>query len=799
MRDHPDLDRMRTTEEFAAALREVLAGRTVRQIAQATETLAANARTHRTRRGDNAGMPMPVPVSSSAIGCYLKGDRLPPEPALRTLLAIPGVAAGVRVEDWVTALQTLRVPPGPGVPGAVRVRDANPRLLGVHPAIEVAGATSVLPGYVERDIDAADGGLRSRLRTASTAGGFVLLVGESSVGKTRSAYEALQAVLPGWWLVDPTDPAVLPDLVAGGNAGHVVVWLDELQRHIARGLTSAVIKALLQKKDPVVVVGTLWPDRYLRWSELPCDGDDDQAEARAIVGLAEVVPVERTLSSPERARATCLAEAGDPRIREALAVTDYGLTQTLAGGPQLMARWRMAADPYAKALLTAAIDATRLTVFESVATEAVLTEDLLRAAATGYLDDRSRAEAPAAWFERAVEYAVTRLRGASSALHPVAADVGRTAGYVVADYLAQEGDRERRAVSVPDATWHALRHHMTDPEVLDHLGLNATRRLRFQDAEHFYATAFAKGQRVSGHRLADLERRRRDTDGLRHGVTALNQWPYGTRTARWRRMAFGSRDYLPELRHLADQGIESARFELARWYAYRGDVEILESRAPDGCVESARRLADLLADRRDLRGLRAIVERDTQLAASFAADRLAQHLINRGEVSSAEEFLRQLPEHSESSRERYRLEQLAAGRSAVVAEPEPEDRAAARIAVGRLVHQGRVDESRRLMSAWAGEDPAINAFFVTWLADRDEFDELRERANSQNRAAARRLVDVLAHRGNFPGLWAEVVAGTREACWALITLFEARRLPEARYLRRRGVTGATIPDRCVPG
>ena len=48
--------------------------------------------------------------------------------------------------------------------------------------------------------------------------------------------------------------------------------------------------------------------------------------------------------------------------RLALGAVGYGLTQTLAAAPQLVARWEdaRAADPYAWAVLTAALDAARL-------------------------------------------------------------------------------------------------------------------------------------------------------------------------------------------------------------------------------------------------------------------------------------------------------------------------------------------------------------------------------------------------------------------------------------------------------
>ena len=92
----------------------------------------------------------------------------------------------------------------------------------------------------------------------------------------------------------------------------------------------------------------------------------------------------------------------------------YGLTQTLAAAPQLVARWQDAqtASPYAWAVLTAALDAARL------GARAPLSADFLRAAAPGYCTSQQQAEAPDDWFEQALAYATGKLHGAAAALAP---------------------------------------------------------------------------------------------------------------------------------------------------------------------------------------------------------------------------------------------------------------------------------------------------------------------------------------------------------------------------------------------
>jgi hypothetical protein len=91
---------------------------------------------------------------------------------------------------WLAAAMDSGSPP----PGGVLVNEADPRRLGVHAAISVPGAPDgIPPEYVPRDADEGEPGVRARVAAASGAGGFVLLVGGSSVGKTRCAYEAVAA------------------------------------------------------------------------------------------------------------------------------------------------------------------------------------------------------------------------------------------------------------------------------------------------------------------------------------------------------------------------------------------------------------------------------------------------------------------------------------------------------------------------------------------------------------------------------------------------------------------------------
>jgi len=67
----------------------------------------------------------------------------------------------------------------------VRIREACPRLLDVHASIRIGGDDAEIPVYVPRDLDEQ---LRTAVAAASAHGGLVLLVGGSSVGKTRALF-----------------------------------------------------------------------------------------------------------------------------------------------------------------------------------------------------------------------------------------------------------------------------------------------------------------------------------------------------------------------------------------------------------------------------------------------------------------------------------------------------------------------------------------------------------------------------------------------------------------------------------
>jgi hypothetical protein len=609
--------------------------------------------------------------------------------------------------------------------GAVRVSEADPRRLGVHAAISVPGVPDeALPEYVPRDVDAAESGVRAKVTAAAERGGFVLLVGGSSVGKTRSAVEAVKELLPDWWLVHPAGPDQVAALAAAPPP-RTVVWLDELQRYLdgEHGLTGGVVRALLNAPHPAVIIGTMWPDFYAVYTAMPTSPDvDPHSREREVLDLAVVVRIDPELSPAEQDRARAAAPQ-DPRLRVALESAGYGLTQTLAAAPQLVARWEDAksADPYARAVLTAALDTARL------GARAPLSADLLRAAAPGYCTGQQRAEAPEDWLEQALAYATTRLHGAASALAPAAAGMGRIAGYTPADYLIQHATRKRRTELLPASTWDAILTHITDPADTARLASSAQDRLLYCYAIPLWRCAANAGADYATERLAELLADHGDLDGaeqvLRAGVEAGDP-NAGMRLGQ----LLGERGDLDGaeqvLRAMADAGDEDSAYWLSDWQAFTVNADLarklrspgvrLAMAEPGGyrlflvCEPHEVASIDRLAERGDLDELRGRAD----AGDSYALERLAVLLERRGDLDGAEQVLRG---HADDSPDAARhLAAMLAERGdlngaehVLRAQIAGGDREAGKQLGGLLAGQGRREEAEQLLRHGLNADGTI--------------------------------------------------------------------------------------------
>jgi len=190
-----------------------------------------------------------------------------------------------------------------------------------------------LPVYVPRDID-------DELRDKMTRSCFVLLVGDSTAGKTRTAYEAVAAMLYDHVLIAPHDRLAIS--VAASQAERYdkwVLWLDGLERYLGiDGLNRTLLARLLQLPGHHAIVSTMRASEHARYADPADYSEADQAareltsDARAVMEQANLIHLSREFTKAERERAT--QRRWDPRIADALAHADrYGVAEYLAAGP----------------------------------------------------------------------------------------------------------------------------------------------------------------------------------------------------------------------------------------------------------------------------------------------------------------------------------------------------------------------------------------------------------------------------------------------------------------------------------
>ncbi|WP_436535534.1 hypothetical protein [Actinoplanes sp. HUAS TT8] len=700
----PDPEQVQTLPEFALALNQLRGARSYKDLNRAAAA--------------SGGLP------GSTVSNLLNGKSVPGPDTVATFLT----ACGLSIEEqrpWRAAWERVSTSHLRAPMGAVRVRLARPRVLGVHGSIRVAGAVGELPPYVPRDVDAE---LRTAVTAAAVTGGLVLLVGGSSVGKTRTLWEAVSAVLAEWWLLHPADA---PALVAAAARPipRTVVWLDELQRYLNHpdGLPVGVLRSLVNANT--VVVATLWPDEYSSRAAPRTPGrPDPHANDRELLGLARTVTVPEKLSPEELNRATRLA--ADPRIRIALNTPDAGFTQVLAAGPALVSHWENApADQcYGKAVITAALDARR------VGAPAPVTRDFLTDAAPAYLTPGQQATAPADWLDRALAYATRPLHGAASALAPVPAGMGRVAGYLTADYLHQHARGARRTTALPDQVWQALvdHHH---PDDAGRLAGSAEGRGRSIYAEVLYRE-LAASVPYALDALVGLMKR----DG--RGQEAVN-----------------------EIRSLVERGVEHATWKLVDVLAEQGDIE--------AAVNIARgRVAS---------GEPRVIWRLTRVINVLDADEaisLIRPIADAGDVYAGLVLVRLLNQQGRTEEIEAHLRRHADGGS------EEHSRELVQL----LGRQGRAAELRERSEAG---DRNASYRLIRLLHEQGQVDELRQHADAGDESAAGLLAELLAAQGGKDELRKRSDAGDLDATYWLGRLLEQRGRSDEAITVLRGQAEAT--------
>ncbi|TMR07015.1 tetratricopeptide repeat protein [Actinomadura soli] len=432
------------------------------------------------------------------------------------LVAVPALLAIANVQDWralaaaaaispvaalfawvgrdrLTALaqhrdeQAKQLASGTFTPGGrlPRVREiTDPIAVGVHPAplrdpTEDGDPLSRdrVPVYVPRDIDL-------RLRDVLNHSGFLLLVGDSTAGKTRTAYEAMRATLPDHVFIAPEGRDGLSAAIeAAAKMRRCVLWLNDMEHYLgSEGLTRMAITELLAGNNHHrIILATLRAAEESRLTGAETapgeEGRQLQYDTQAVLDQADRIFLERNFTGTERGRAREMAEE-DPRISDALVHSgSYGLAEYLACGPELLREWENAwargTHPRGASLIEAAIDCCR------AGYTSPLPRALLSDLHVGYLSERGGARLRPEPEDRAWEWA-TRLRPSGNALlHPVGNDT-----FEVFDYLIDVVQRRTPAGQyVPERTLITALAYASPADSLSIAGA-AYSQGRYQLAEH---------------------------------------------------------------------------------------------------------------------------------------------------------------------------------------------------------------------------------------------------------------------------------------------------------------------------
>ncbi|MBT2446068.1 tetratricopeptide repeat protein [Streptomyces sp. ISL-43] len=356
-------------------------------------------------------------------------------------------------------------------------------LVGIHPYQHEDGDYTArnwnaLP-YVPRDIE-------TDLHAAVRSGGFVLLVGESTAGKTRSAFEAARLLAPDHFLLSPRNRDGISSLIGALNMRRrYLIWLDDLERFLGPGgLTSSALSRMLESGSTIVAtMRTPEYDRFGDHAEAVIDSADYEVwrDRRDVVRQAKKIRIPRKWSPAERERAQFYR--GDRRISRALSASDaFGVAEVLAAGPELLEAWKNAwspgAHPRGAALVLAAVDVRRVGMHEAIPVA------LLTQLHEIYLRDRGGSQLRPEELEDALAWTLRPLghTGASMLVGEL------STGLRAFDYFLDTLNLE----VIPDESWDLILTRARPREALD-MGMVSLLDARHDRAERAFALAARAG------------------------------------------------------------------------------------------------------------------------------------------------------------------------------------------------------------------------------------------------------------------------------------------------------------------
>ncbi|MFJ3670351.1 tetratricopeptide repeat protein [Streptomyces sp. NPDC090106] len=380
--------------------------------------------------------------------------------------------------------------------------------IGVHPAAPAPGSAhsgsggTRLPPFVRRDRSA-------EIEQALRMHRFVLVVGESTAGKSRAAFEAVRAVLADATLLVPdhTEPgSVTTAVTASRRLDRCVVWLDDVERYLGTGGLTPRLLRELTGRDGVFVVATIRAHVRARFMDVRTEGMPESGDGalgpgagRHILTRAHEIRLDRRWTQGELARARERGEQDERVARAVDSAERYGVAEFLAAGPQLFAAWQDAWAPEGEhvrgaALVAAAVEARRAGWHRPLPVTLLreLHEDHLTARGGPVLH-------PESW-DAALRWATTPFFATSGLLlpHPTAVD-----HHDVFDYLADAIDTASGRTPILDSTWSRL-ISAADPALCEDLGWAALSRAEPAIAQDAFRRARELGVRTAAVGLAHV-------------------------------------------------------------------------------------------------------------------------------------------------------------------------------------------------------------------------------------------------------------------------------------------------------
>lgn len=381
---------------------------------------------------------------------------------------------------------------GPGRSGRLpAVSEVSPYQLGVSRSAYASDDVRRDDPYVQRrEVDEM---LRAALSSPESR--FIILVGDSKSGKSRTMYEAVLHTLPDSPLIAPVSEEAIGKLFSLDppldlHPKPAVLWLDDLDEARLGALTPALLDRLGSK---AIVVASMTSERRDRITR--SDSDIGRA-ARLALDRAEKIHLEFELTDEERVEAKALYP--DERF-------DHSIGEPLVAADQLTARFDAGRDardddnkPVGYALVRVAIDWKRIGLSRPIRGSE------LQALYPKYLPSvRAGLEPSDDLYERGLAWACEPLVSQVALLEK--SSVGEGKGFVAFDYLVAlfDGQHTYPRRDVLPVIWDFVIESLSEEEVMP-AGLTAYLRNDLAMAERVWQTVASGSSAYSSEAACNL-------------------------------------------------------------------------------------------------------------------------------------------------------------------------------------------------------------------------------------------------------------------------------------------------------